>query len=146
MPLNLFELKTRLEALFAAPPPTREQCAQTWADAVQAYAVAILPASTTVTAAAAALSPALASAFATPLAGAGIDAAFAAFAATVGGGMLGYTPVPPVTPLGTALQFSGPKPATHAAAASQIGDLIHAWLTTGVSTLVAPPYTPQTWS
>ncbi len=146
MPLAPATLETQLGQLFAAPPPTSAACAQAWAAAVQAYAAAIVPASATVTAAAATLASALSAAFQTPAAAPGMETAFAAFAATVGGGMAGYAPTPPPAPVGFATQFAGPFPATHADAASQVADLIHAWLTTGTGTLIAPPFTVVPWS
>jgi hypothetical protein len=127
---------------------TRQQAAQAWADAVQAWAVGIIPPSTTVTAACATLSTSLASIFAvhaTPYAGPAMDAAFAAFALTVGGGMAGYVPVPPVAPLGLSSPFATNQP-DHATAATAVAALVDAWMRTGVSTLVAPPNTPVPWS
>jgi hypothetical protein len=146
MPLAPSTLESELLDLFAHPPATRAACAQSWADAMAAYATGIVPPSTTVAAAATALAGALATAFAAPSAVAGMESAFAAFASAVGLGMAGYTPVPPPLPVGFAVQFAGPKPATHAAAADQLATLIHSWLTTGVSTLIAPPFTVVTWS
>lgn len=75
-----------------------------------------------------------------------MESAFAAFAVTVGGGMAGYAPTPPPAPVGFAPQFAGAKPATASAAASAIASLIHAWMQTGIATLIAPPNTPQPWS
>ena len=146
MPLNLPGLKSALQSEFASPPATSAACAQSWANAMQAYAVAIVPASTTVAAAAATLAGALATAFASPAAAPGMETAFAAFAVTVGGGMVGFVPTPPPAPVGFASQFAGPKPATHADAADAIGDLIQAWMSTGFGTLVAPPFTVVPWS
>lgn len=149
MPLVPETLQSQLESLFGSPPPSRSACAQAWASAVQAYAAAIVPPSATVAAAAASLATALESAFAAttaPFAAPGMESALAAFAATVGGGMAGYTPVPPSAPVGWAAQFSAAPPATHALAAQQISTRIHAWLTTGTSTLIAPPNTLVPWS
>lgn len=149
MPLLPATLSTDLEAIFADPPDTRALCAQAWADAVKAYAAGIVPPSTTVTAAAATLSTALAGAFATveaPYAGPAMETAFAAFAVTVGGGMTGYTPTPPAGTVGFADQFAGAAPETHADAADAISGLIHDWLTTGTSTLIASPFTVVPWS
>jgi hypothetical protein len=146
MPLALPVLKSQLEALFAAPGATVADCAQGWSDAVQAYAGSVVPASTTVAAAAAALTAALTSAFAAPAAAPGMETAFAAFAASVGLGMAGFTPIPPPAPVGFAVQFAGPKPQTHHDAAEAIGDLINTWMTTGTATLIAPPNTVVPWS
>jgi hypothetical protein len=75
-----------------------------------------------------------------------MEIAFATFAVSVGLGMVGYTPVPPTAPVGFADQFAGPKPPTHADAGDEISTLIHSWLTTGTSTLIAPPFTVVPWS
>lgn len=146
MPLAPATLESELLDLFGHPPATRAACAQAWADAMAAYATGIVPPSSTVAAAATTLAGALTAAFAAPSAVAGMESAFAAFAAAVGLGMAGYTPVPPPSPVGFAVQFAGPKPATHAAAASQVSDLIHAWLPLGTATLIAPPFTVVPWS
>jgi hypothetical protein len=147
MPLTLPALKQGLEQTFAEPAGTAPLCAQGWADAVSAYASDIVPPSTTVTAATAALSSALGTAFLAPNAVPGMEAAFTTFGAAVGLGMAGFTPVPPAGPVGFASLFSAAQPTTHAEAAARIGAAIHAWLTTGTSTLVAPPGSPPvTWS
>lgn len=155
MPLLLPALQSGLQSLFAGPPQapaaalTRTLAAQSWVNAVQAWVVGIIPPSATVAPACAALSTQLASIFAThaaPFAGPAMDQAFASFAVTVGGGMAGYAPVPPVAPLGLANQFSAPHPATHADAATAIATLIDGWMRTGISTLIAPPNTPVPWS
>lgn len=146
MPLALPALQSGLESAFASPPATVPQCAQAWADAVQSWAAGIMPASTTVAAAAATLAGALTSAFQAPAAAPGMESAFAAFAASVGLGMAGFAPTPPVAPVGFAQQFGGPHPATHAAAAQAIAGLIDAWMRTGIGTLIAPPNTPVPWS
>lgn len=146
MPLALSALKQGLERVFAAPPATHAACARGWADAVESYATGIVPPSTTVSAAASALASALSTAFQAPDAVPGMESAFAAFGVALGGGMAGYAPVPPPAPVGFAQLFIAAKPETHADAATRVGDAIHAWLTTGVSTLVAPPNTPVPWS
>ena len=135
-----------LEPICSAPPATAAACAQAWADAMEAYAADIVPPSTTVSAASTTLAGALTTAFQSPAAAPGMETAFAAFAATVGGGMVGWAATPPPAPVGFATQFAGPKPTTHAAAASTIAGLIHSWMTTGTATLVAPPNTLVTWS
>lgn len=145
MPLDLPGLKDAFEELFADPPASRADCAQGWADAMEAYATGIVPTSTAAAAAASALSTALAGAFAMPDGIAAMETAFTAFAVALGGGMAGYAPTPPVVPVGFATQFAN-HPETHADAAAEIGDLINAWLTTGFSTLIALPNTVVTWS
>lgn len=145
MPLDLAALKDELENCFADPPATAADCAQAWADAIESWCSSIVPASTTVTAAAGALATSLTTAFAGTDAAAAMETAFAAFAAAVGGGMAGYTATAPPGPVGFATQFDT-KPETHADAAEQIGDLIHDWMTTGSSALVAPPNTVVSWN
>ena len=146
MPLNAASLQSSLESLFASPPASRAGCAQAWADAVNGYAAAIVPASTTVAAAVAALSSSLSSAFAAPSAAAPFDAAFAACAVTIAGGMLPlFTGVPPPAPLGVAALLGVQRP-THAAAAAAFAGQIDAWFRTGTGVLVAPPNTVVAWS
>jgi hypothetical protein len=146
MPLNAAGLQSDLEALFAEPPATAAECAQAWADAAEAWASGIVPPSTTVSAAKAALAASLGGAFATPAAAPLMETAFLTFATAVGLGMAGYAPVPPPAPIGLAVQFAGPKPPTHAAAAQQIGSLLDLWMKTGTATLLVPPFTILTWS
>jgi hypothetical protein len=124
LPLNPASLQSALESLFASPPLTRPECAQAWADAVNGYAAALVPASTTVAAGIPPLASALAAAFGTPSAASAFDAAFAAFAVTVAAGML----------------------PTFAGGAAAFAALIDAWFRTGTATLVAPPNTLVPWS
>ncbi|HET9954092.1 MAG TPA: hypothetical protein VFQ61_06295 [Polyangiaceae bacterium] len=146
MPLDIGLLQSSLESVAANPPATSPECAHAWAEAVRSYAEGIVPPSAAVAGAAATLEGALASAFASPAAAPAMEAAFASFAATVGGGMAGFAPTPPAAPVGFAQLFAGPKPATHAAAASALAALIDTWLRLGIATLVAPPNTPTPWS
>lgn len=135
MPLVPATLQSQLESLFAGPPETHAECAQAWTSAVEAYAAAIVPASTAVTAACSTLSAALASAFqvengAVPL----MEAAFLAFGATVGGGMApAFVAAPPAGPVGFAGHFADTYD-SHADAASGIADLIDTWMKTGTAT------------
>lgn len=148
MSLNPSSLQSALESLFANPPGTRAQCADAWADAIDGYATAIVPAVAPPAFAGgiAALSTALASAFAAPSAAAQFDAAFSTFAATIATGMApAFTALPPAAPLNIAAQLAGTQP-THAAAAAAFAALIDAWFRTGTATLTAPPNTPVTWS
>ncbi len=146
MPLDPAGLESSLESLFSEPPATAAECAQAWADAMNAYAADIVPPSTTIAAAAASLVGALQSAFESPSAAAGVDAAFAAFATSVGGGMLPtFTGTPPSEPLNVA-SFLGTSRSTHAQAAADFATLVDAWMKTGIATLVAPPNTPQPWA
>ncbi len=146
MPLSLSSLQSGLQSLFAAPPSDAAGCASGWSSAVQGWASGIVPPSSTVSTACGTLTGALTAAFLTPAAAPLMEAAFAAFAVTVGGGMAGFAPTPPPAPVGFAAQFAGPKPPTHAAAASAIAGLIDSWMKTGIATLVAPPNTPVPWS
>jgi len=148
MPLNIAALQSGIRDVAANPPDSVLLCAQAWADAMKTYAAGSIPASTTVEAAAAALTSALTSAFGSPSAGPAMDVAFTTFATTVGTGMAaaGFAAVPPATPIGFASQFSGPKPETHDQAASQYASLIDAWFRTGIATLIAPPNTPTPWT
>jgi hypothetical protein len=146
MPLDPSGLQSALESVFAEPPATAVECAQAWADAVQAYASGIVPASTTVAAAAATMVGALQSAFGSPSAAAPFDAAFLAFATTVAAGQLPtFTGVPPPAPLGVASLLALTQP-THAAAAAAFATLIDTWMKTGTAVLVAPPNTVVPWS
>lgn len=152
MPLDLSALKSSPGlpgAGGAAYPATRSACAQAWADAMESYAADIVPVSTTVAAAAAALATALDSAFgagSVSAVAAAMETAFAAFATSVGGGMAGYTPTPPATPVGFAALFAPPYPESRQDGVDAVADAIDAWLTTGTATLVAPPNTVLTWS
>ncbi len=145
MPLNPSGLQSTLASFFASPPvvvagdvvdlaASRSACASQWASAMQSYAAAVLPASTTVAAAAATLSSSLAAAFALPSATAAVDAAFQAFAATVGSGMApAFVAVPPPLPPGF-VTFVATTRASHALGASDCKTLIDTWLRTGTAT------------
>lgn len=146
MPLNPASLQSALASLYAAPPGTRAACAQAWADAINGYAAALVPASTTLAAGVATLASALASAFGSPSAAAPFDAAFTALATTLAAGMLPtFTGVPPPAPLNVAAQLGTNQP-THAAAAAAWASLIDTWFRTGTAVLVAPPHTLVPWS
>jgi hypothetical protein len=134
MPLDASGLNDDIEALAATPAADIAGCAGQWADAVQAFAASIVPASTTVAAAAATLEGALATAFAASAAAPGMESAFAAFAATVGTGMApAFVATPPAGQVGFATQFLA-QPATHALAAAAISGLIDTWMKTGSAT------------
>jgi hypothetical protein len=154
-------LRDDLESLFADPPwilsgdevdvtATRAACAQAWADAMESYASQIAvgpvsPASTTVVAAAAALSTALAAAFALPDATSALEMAFDAFATTVGGGMApAFTATPPPAPVGFAGQLATMQ-SSHAEAASAWRTLIDTWMRTGTAT-PSGGGAPASWS
>lgn len=148
MPLALPALQSGLQSAFASPGATAAECGQAWANAVQAHFAAVIPASTSVAAAASTLAGALGSAFAAPDAAPAMESAFTTFAATVGLGMAaaGFAAVPPPGPVGFGPQFAGPKPASHADAATAIASLIDSWARTGTATMVAPPNTLVPWS
>ena len=146
MPLDAVTLQNELEALFEAPPHTAAGCAGLWAAAMLDYAADVVPPSTTVSAAAETLAGALTSAFGSPSAAPAVDAAFTAFAASVGLGMApAFAATPPASPLGIADLLLGSQP-THAAAAAAFAALIDEWFRTGSAQLVAPPFTVVVWS
>lgn len=145
MPLVEAVLASKLQAAFEQPASTAATCARQWADAVRDYAAPIVPPSTTVAAAADALAASLVSAFGTLAAVPAMESGFASFGVAVGGGMAGFTPVPPSGLVGFAAQFAGPVPQTSEAAAAQIAARIHAWMLTGTTTLIAPPNTLTPW-
>lgn len=145
MPLSLSTLESELEGLFADPPSSIAECAQGWADAIEAYASDMMPPSSTVSSAASTLAGALTAAFAIPGGAAPLmEVAFLAFGVTVGGGMVPLIAVPPAAPVGFATQFLV-HPATHAEAASQIAGLIDTWMKLGTANTV-PPTSPIPWS
>lgn len=133
MALLLSALTAGLESVAADPPATEALCAVDWADAVEAYAIGIVPPSTTVVAAAAVLSIALTAAFNLAAAAPAMETGFATFALAVGGGMAGFVSTPPPGIVGFVAQFAGPKPTTHAAAATAVGGIIDIWMRTGSS-------------
>lgn len=150
MPLNASAFESGLAALTGGgSPASRAEAAQAWADAVQAMFAGVIPASTTVAAAAATLKTALESAFAGTVGAtfaANLESAFSAFAGTVAGGMLPtYTGVPPVGPVGFAGLCSSNK-SSLAQAAADWADALDTWAKTGTATLVAPPNTLVNWA
>lgn len=147
MPLDSSGLASAIQSICENPPNGPAAAGQAWADAVGSYASGVVPPSTTVSAAKATLAGALGTAFSSPAAAPGMELAFAAFGATVAGGMLPtFTGTPPAGPVGFASQFAGPKPPDRASAAAAIAGLIDAWMKTGSATLVAPPNTVIPWS
>jgi len=133
MPLDPSGLSSDLEGLASSPPDTVAGCAAAWADAMEGYAAAVIPASTTVSTARDALESALVTAFGS-VAAPGMETAFAAFATTVGAGMApAFVATPPPGPVGFASQFLS-FPPTHAAAAAAVSGIIDAWMRTGTAT------------
>lgn len=134
MTLAAAALQSALQSIAANPPATVAGCATAWANAMQTYATPVVPPSTTVSAAAATLQSALVTAFSSPAAAPGMEAAFTAFATTVGAGMApAFVATPPPGPVGFAAQFAT-FPATHALAAQQLRTLINVWMKTGTAT------------
>lgn len=134
MPLDPGALSSGIEEVASDPPPTSAECAQAWADAVGDFAAGVVPPSTAVSAAVTTLAGALATAFASPAAAAGMESAFTAFGATVGGGMApAFVATPPPGPVGFATLFAAGHPATHAAAAAGISGIIDTWMRTGTA-------------
>lgn len=146
MPINGPGMKSALQTGFSSGATTYAAAANSWGDAVQTGTASIIPASTTVAAAATTLKTALAAAFAASNAVPGMVTAFTAFAVTVAAGQLPlYTGVPPASPIDFASIFSSPRD-SHSDAAQAVSDLIETWLKTGSATLVAPPNTVVPWS
>lgn len=144
MPLNLSALQSGIHDVCANPAEDAGGCAQQWAQALGDYASAIVPASATVEAARATLASLLAAAFVTSSAAPGMETAFAAFAATVGGGQAGFVPVPPPRSVGFAALLATLQP-THDSAAAAVAALIDSWMRTGSSAPVGGG-SPVPWS
>ncbi len=146
MPLNLSALINGLPGAGGKDyPPTVAECAKVWADAVKLFAVGVVPPSTTVSAAAASLQSALVGAFSSPAAAPAMEAAFLAFATTMGGGMAGYVAVPPTAPVGFAQLFAASDPNTREQGIQSVANAIMKWAKLGTATLIAPPFTVLTW-
>lgn len=146
MALNAPGLASSLSTLFTSPPNNINGCATSWANAMQSYAVAIVPASITVTAAATALDAELQSIFPnnnSPSMIPQLETAFANFATVVGSGMVGFTATPPPGLVGFA---SIGNQASTGAAALVWAALIDAWMRTGLAAQIAPPLPPVNWS
>lgn len=157
MPLNIAALKSSPGLPGAGSNgnlPNAAAVAATWAAAVGAWATGIVPPSTTVSAAQTALQSTLAGLFATQRSSpaqvtalaASLESAHLTFATSVGGGMAGYAPVPPAGPVGFSNILSAANRANSQLAADAIADALDAWMRTGVSTLIATPFTVVPWS
>lgn len=146
MTLDTTALRDALEDLASSPGETRADCAQALADAVAGYFSGVVPATASVEAAKGVLKTSLEAAFAVrPNAVTQLEAAFSVFGAAVALGMAGWAGVPPAGPVGFAVMVSeGPK--THAAAAQDLADRLHAWAITGSATLIALPNTVTNWT
>ena len=150
MPIAGPAIKSGLQSGFASGATTFAAAAMSWANAISSGTASIVPPSTTVSAAATALQGQLATAFASnsspPYSIPAMEAAFTAFGAAVGLGMLPlYAAVPPAGPVGFSSLFSSTY-STHSDAAQAISDAIVTWLQTGTASLVAPPNTVVPWS
>lgn len=145
MTLNKQALQSGIEDLAGA---NASEAAQGWADAMEAFASGIVPASTTVSTAAATLATAMQSIMqgtdqATTVTS--LEAAFAAFAVTVGGGMTGFIPGPPAAPVGFAALAAVSSTSVETSAAAWATS-IDTWMKTGASILAVPPFTPVSWT
>lgn len=107
-----------------------------WTEALRQKLPGISPASTTATAAADAFEAAYDGATL-----ASFQAAMSAMAVSIGSGMTGYTPTPPAAPF---------LPATTTdvidTLCQELDSQLDAWLGTGSSTLIAPPFTVEPWT
>lgn len=140
MPLNTPILQSSLASFFSSLPPgddaasARAQCAAEWAGAMQVFAVGVVPASTTVAAAAAALEAQLVAVFNSDVSSilAGMEAAFATFAATVAAGMApAFVATPPLVPVGFSTLAT---PAIDSsAAATTWSSLLETWMKLGLA-------------
>lgn len=146
MPLDASGLAGNLNTLFGSPPDNISDCAASWASAMESYTTGIVPASITVTLAANALESNLITTFAnngSPSMLTSLESDFALFASGVALGMIGYNSVPPPGPVG----FASIGTQTSNAGASLVWTVeIDTWMRTGVSTLIAPPFTVVPWS
>lgn len=131
MALNPDGAKSTLGDLFKSPVGDEATARAAWADAIETLCAGIVPASTTVTAAATALEADLAGFNEPSAAQASLEAALVTFAAEVGAGMApAFTATPPVAPVG----ITFPTEDDAQAAADAIIDTINTWLQTGTAT------------
>lgn len=131
-----------IQATFSA-----SDAGEKWADAIASGFSGLVPSSTTVSTAKTVLQTALTAAFQDLNGGCitKMEAAMAAFGATVATGMLPtYTGVPPAGPVGFASVFT--SPVNNNSWCAQVATKIQQWVTTGTATLVAPPNTVIPWS
>lgn len=147
MPLLISALQTGLPGAGEADYPTTiEGCAAAWRQAIEGWAAGIVPPSTTVGAAAAALEGQLVAAF-TASSLSAVDDALTAFALAVGVGMLpAYVAVPPAAGPGLVVLLRNARPPTRQAAIDLVAGTLDTWMRTGTATLVAPPFTVLPWT
>lgn len=130
MALNPTGAKTTLGNLFANPVGDEASARSSWKSAIQTLTAAVVPASTTVAAAAATFETAITGFNAPSAAQASLEAALVTFAATVGTGMApAFVATPPVAPVG----LSFPTEDNAQDAADAIIDTINTWLKTGTA-------------
>ena len=128
MPLVASALASGLEPLFDTSPLDAGACAAQWADALSAYAAAIVPPSTQVTSAADAFEGAVVGMDQADQAETAIRAGLTAFAGVLSAGMQpAFSGVPPVAPWEHT--FSNTLSASEAA--QVVADSIDAWMKTG---------------
>lgn len=141
MPLVKATLTAALTELFEDPPDTESACADAWGEVLGDYFATIVPASSTVAAAAAELPAALAGMSDEDAALGTFVSALATFGGTVASGM-----TPPGTPPTSAAPFLTPvwetTYETDVAAAEAVAGAIDSWARTGLSG--ANPFPP--WS
>lgn len=131
MALNPAGLQSSLAAFLGDVPPTETECAQEWADALQAYASTVTPPSSTVAAAATAFKGALTGMGVDGAAAAKFATAMTAFGASLAGGM-----VPPAVPPPAPFVLPVSLTDNPSVAATAISTAIQLWMVTGTS---APP-------
>jgi hypothetical protein len=142
MPLNPSGAKTTLGNLFKSPVGSEATAIISWKNAILTLTAGVIPASTTVAAAAATLATSLSGFNASGAAAGKINSALVAFAATVAGGMApAFTGVVPIGSPG--VEFSNGSNAQ--AAADAIIDTIDEWLQTGTAT-PSGGGDPENWS
>jgi hypothetical protein len=147
MALDAAGLESDLAAI--SDPATVALAAMAWADAVELYAAGVIPASTTVAAAAATLEIAIVSAFGQITAAAtasALEAAFLVFATTVAGGMLPtHVGAPPAGLVGFLALLTTDQDSQDDMAEAW-ADAIDAWAVTGTAVLQPPPNPVINWS
>ncbi len=133
---------------FVAFPKDDPETAQKWSEAIAAYAAGIIPPSTTVAAAQAAMQGAMTG---MSLSGAAIvifPLAFTTFALTLAGGMApAFTAIPPPVPIIFASVFvSGMAGAPASEIVSQMASIIDLWFRTGTAAPNPPGTVFVPWS
>lgn len=155
MPLNKSILEVELikimdkddSSSFEGFPKDAKEVGERWANALDAYASAVTPPSTTPSAAKVASERIFATA--SPiLANAAIvlPQAFLAYATILAGGMSGYTGVPPAGVLDLSTVFAiGLGGGSGSDCAAEMANKVDIWFKTGTATLIVPPNTVLNW-